>query len=376
MSTKIEEIYYDLHQNPELSYKEYNTTKYILDYLENYNLIIKKLDPTGLIAIINNNSDDTIAFRTDIDALPINEENNLEYKSKNKNVMHACGHDGHMSILLKFIDNIYSKKLKFNKNIMFIFQPAEEVDGGAQIVLEDDFFKSYNITNIFGIHLWPELASSKIGFKNEEMMGTNKVFEIKIHGKSAHVCTPQKGIDSTIVLKDIIDSINYLIAKSKNPFEPVVINIGQINGGSAPNIIIGDLVINGTIRASNDSSLKQISNKFLNILKALEIKYDVKIEFIQKEITYPAVYNDIHSTNLIIDKLMENNIEFEILKNPTLACEDFGFYSQKFATNFFFLGTYDKLHPNMLHTNNFSFDVSILNKGVELYELLLQYFGQ
>ncbi len=375
MLNNVEDTYKYLHKHPELSYHEVMTTAFLLRFLGMLSdkLEITRLDPTGVIAVLNNNSDETIAFRADIDALPVYEKNEFEYISVNEGTMHACGHDGHTTMLLHFIKNIIEKDIKFEKNLMFIFQPAEEVDGGARIVLDNEVFKKHNIKHIFGIHLWPELENGVIGLKTKNLMGTNFVFEIKIMGKSAHVSTPQFGVDATQVLGELIQNINFLIAKMTNPFEPVVINIGKINGGVAPNIIIDEITLNGTMRASNDTSLDNLVSNFKKVLKALEDKYSCKISLEQTEVTYPSVYNDIDLINKV-----ENNLDgfnSKILDLPSIACEDFGYFSQNFSTGFFFLGTKDNNHTAMLHSPHFAFDIQVLNIGVSFYERLLHIFG-
>ncbi len=376
MLNNIKEVYYHLHQHPELSYNEFETTKYILKYLEKYEVETFKLDPTGVIAVINKGHEETVAFRADIDALPIQEANDFEYCSKNDKVMHACGHDGHITMLLQFISNIFDNNINFEKNLMFIFQPAEEVDGGAKIVMDSEVFKSYNITNVFGMHLWPELKRGAVGLKANELMGTNFVFELNIKGKAAHASTPQNGVDTSQALAEIIQNINYIIGKTTGPFEPAIINIGKIEGGVAANVIMDHIKVNGTIRASNDETLAKVVSNFKRVLEGIEIKFGTKIELTQKEITYPAVMNNPEVISTIVNKLQKNN-NFEIcmLDKPTLACEDFGFYCQRFNSGFFFIGTQEENHKEMLHSSKFSFDVSILAMGVELYEECLQIFG-
>lgn len=366
MSKDVKKIFKDLHKIPELSYQEFKTTKYIFDYLNNYDLEIYKLNPTGLIAVYRTNKNkDAIIFRADIDALPIGTK-----------AMHSCGHDAHTSMLLKFISNILEKPLKFDKNLIFVFQPAEEVDGGARIVLESKVFDEFLIKGFFAMHLWPEIKNGIIGIKKNEVMGTNFVFEIDISGVSAHVSTPQKAIDCTQVLGDLIQSVNYLIAKTNSPFEPSVINFGKINGGVAPNIIIDNIIIEGTLRAGSDKALNSLVNSLKKLLNSLELKYGCKITITQKEITYPAVKNDLDLFFKVTESFSKtNDFDYLILDNPSLACEDFGFYTQKYPSLFLFIGTNSDEYQNMLHSKNFCFDEDVLEKGVQLYEGLLAIFG-
>ncbi len=373
----IREIYEHLHQYPELSLQEFKTTEYILKYLEKYPLKIEKLNPTGLIAVLDNNHKDTITFRTDIDALPIPEKNDVKYKSKHESVMHACGHDGHISMLLQFITNIFENNLKFEKNIMFVFQPAEESQGGALLVLASDSFKKYNITNIFGTHVWPQLDSGVVGLKKNALMGTNYVFKFVINGKSAHASTPQLGIDTTQALAEIIQNINYLISKHTSPFDPVVFNLGKITGGVATNVIIENIEVLGTIRAASDDMLSKMIESLRTVLKTVDLKFGTSTELTQTEDSYPTVMNNPTTVQEIINSLCTNNlIKYEELEFPSLASEDFGFYSQKLNSVFVFLGVRDDVHTNALHSPYFSFNVETLLKGVEFYEHLLQLYGQ
>lgn len=376
MLNNIETIFKHLHMYPELSYEEFETTKYIYEYLSKYPLEIHKLNPTGLIAVLNKNYEDTLVFRSDIDALPVVEKNDLEYKSCNPNTSHACGHDGHMTMLLQFITNIFENNLKFEKNLIFIFQPAEEKDGGATLVLESKVLDDFNIVGMFGMHMWPELPTGTLGLKSDSLMGTNYSFDLNIYGKSAHASTPQFSVDTTQVLAEVITNINFLIAKTKSPFEPCVISIGKINGGVAGNVIIDEINVVGTIRATNDEDMAKTISDFERMLKALEVKFDCKIELIQTEMTYPAVINNEEIINEVVKHLKnDKDFEFEMLKIPTLAAEDFGFYCQKFKSAFFFLGTDEEKHNYKLHSPYFSFDIKVLETGVKFYEKLLKIYG-
>ncbi len=372
MSFNINDTFKWLHENPELSYNEFETKKYILSILEQFidrGLDVYEVEPTGIVAIIDNRSNDTIAFRSDMDALEMFENEDSVIRSQSDGVMHACGHDGHMTMLLNFINNIFTNKIKFEKNIMFIFQPSEEVDGGARLIIESDIYKKYNPQYVFGIHLWPEIESGVIGLKCGAMMSTNYVFDIEINGKSAHVCTPMDSIDPMQVVGEIVDGFNFLVTRSKGPFDPIVYNIGKINGGYANNTVMEKLCMSGTVRATDDNTLRVFIRSIENILTGIESKYGCKIEIKQTEISYPVVNNDPKLTNEIINELDVLEIE-----KPSLASEDFGFYNKSKCV-FAFLGTRDENHKSMLHTNSFSFDLSVLNKGVEYYEFILTKFG-
>lgn len=370
MSIDLIETYEYLHQNPELSYKEFSTTKYIKEELNKLGIETHRVDPTGIIGIIDNGSDVTIGFRADIDALPITEKNKHEFVSENVGVMHACGHDGHMSMLLKSAETMLENDYEYN--IMLIFQPAEEVNGGAKLIINHPIFQKYKPSKIFGMHLWPELESGVIATRSGALMGTNVPFKLELKGKSSHVCNPHLGSDCMQALAETITNINYIVAKTNNPFEPVVINIGKVMGGTSGNIIASDVEVLGTMRAANNLVLRNLKEQFEESLQVSKIKYGVDIKFEQTEITYPVVYN----SPILVDQITNNMSRIKLLEHPSLASEDFGFYSNICDSVFFFLGTNEDGHTMPLHSESFSINPSVLQKGVDLYVELARIYGK
>lgn len=370
MLIDLMETYEYLHKNPELSYKEFATSKYIEESLTKLGIKTYRVDPTGVLGIIDNRSDVTIGFRADIDALPITEKNEHEYVSKNVGVMHACGHDAHVSMLLKSVETMLENDYKYN--IMLILQPAEEVDGGAKLIIEHPIFKKYKPSKIFGMHLWPELDSGVIATRSGALMGTNVPFKLEFKGTSSHVCNPHLGSDCMQALAETITNINYIVAKTNNPFEPVVINVGKVMGGTSGNIIASDVEVLGTMRATNNIVLKSLKEQFEESLQVSKIKYGVDIGFEQTEITYPVVYN----SPSLVDQITNHMPRIKLLEYPSLASEDFGFYSNICDCVFFFLGTKEEDHNMPLHSESFSINPSVLQKGVDLYVELARIYGK
>lgn len=226
-----------LHQIPEGGFCEKETSKYVKEKLEEFGYEVNEVAKTGLIAFREGkNSSDSIAFRADIDGLRIMEETELAYGSKNFDYMHACGHDGHMSILLGFAHYISTVE-SLNKGILFIFQPAEEGPGGAEIIIEEGILKKYNVKHVFGLHLFPGLDEGKIGVRGGAVMAHTGEFDINIKAESGHGAIPHKANDGIIVAAQLINSYQSIISRNINPIEGAVLTIGTIHGGERCNVI-------------------------------------------------------------------------------------------------------------------------------------------
>ncbi|MGL4589659.1 MAG: M20 metallopeptidase family protein [Mycoplasmatales bacterium] len=377
LNNELTTIFKDLHQNPELSFKEYKTTEYICNQLDEWGVSYHRLKGTGLIAYFDQGHTETIAFRTDIDALPIMEETDFAYKSQNSGVMHACGHDGHMTMLLGIIQKIVQEKLILKKNLLCLFQPAEEVDGGALEVINDEFFKQYQLSAIYGMHVWPELEAGIFSFKAGSQMATNATFEVVIKGNKTHAATPQFGNDAVLGLSAFISGVQTIIAKRTGPFEPLIINVGQIEGGLASNVVIDEISVVGTIRALDNELIEQVKIWITELCQGIGQAYELVLEFNLIETSYPVVNNDKQLAQKVADHLRVTEFKYEPLENPSMASEDFGFYQLTTPGLFVFLGIKDEErgHTSSLHTSTLSFELDVLEQGINLYYELLKIEG-
>ena len=361
---KLKKYRRDLHQIPELAFDLFLTSAYVKKELESMGYQTISTAKTGLIALKKGKSDEAIAFRSDMDALPVTELTNVSFPSKHDGKMHACGHDGHMSMLLGFAE--YVSKLKdLNKTIVFIFQPAEEGPGGAKVIIEEGIFEKYNITKIFGIHLYPGLEEGLYGLVNGPMMAQNGEFNIHVHGKSAHGAQPHLGSDALLAASHLVTQYHSIISRFLDPLDPAVITVGTSHGGEARNIIAQDIKMTGTIRSFNQAVYEKIKKKMRDIDLGISKSFDVVVE---NDIIdyYPPVVNDSKLFNALKDSMEDH--EYELLK-PMMFAEDFAFYQQKVPGMFVMLGTKNEekeyVHP--LHSCYFNFDEKVLIKGVELY---------
>ncbi|NLK12359.1 MAG: amidohydrolase [Candidatus Phytoplasma sp.] len=358
----------DLHQIPELNFDLPETNKYLINVLEKLNFELYKTAKTGIIAYKKGKLDSSIAFRADMDALPIEENNDVDYKSLNEGLMHACGHDAHMSILLGFAHLISSKEL-LNESIVLIFQPAEETMGGAKVIIDEGVFKQFNIKKIFGIHVYPNLDEGKIGITKGITMARSGSFEITFNGSSAHGAMPNEGIDTIVAASNFINSMQTIVARKIDPTESAVISVGTINGGTLANVIADQTVITGTIRTFNDDVFKQIEKELNNLKIGIEASFNVLIDLNVKAL-YPVLNNDVEIFNDVLE-ILKHNFECEILK-PMMTSEDFSFYLEEVPGLFMMLGTRNekKGFTYPLHHSKFNLDEQVLLKGVELYNLI------
>ncbi|MCR3905585.1 MAG: amidohydrolase [Tenericutes bacterium] len=361
---KLKQYRQELHQIPELAFDLFKTHAYVKEKLEQLGYQTQTVAKTGLIAVKEGKLKEAIAFRSDMDALPVTEKTNVSFASKHDGNMHACGHDGHMAMLLGFAEYVSQLK-EINQTIVFIFQPAEEGPGGAKVILEEGIFEKYQIQKIFGIHLYPGLEEGLYGLVNGPMMAQNGEFNLTVTGKSAHGAQPHLGSDAVLAASYLVTQYHHIVSRFIDPLDPVVVTIGTIEGGEARNIIAQEVKMTGTIRSFNQINYEKIKQKMRNIDEGIEKAYDVKVN---NDIIdyYPPVINDEHLFEMLKNSL--NQRQYQFLR-PMMFAEDFAFYQQKVPGMFVMLGTKNEslayVHP--LHSCYFNFREDVLIKGVELY---------
>lgn len=354
----------ELHQIPELAFDLFKTHQYVDEKLKGLGYQTETVAKTGLIAVKKGKIKEAIAFRSDMDALPVTEKTNVSFKSRHVGNMHACGHDGHMAMLLGFAEYVSQLK-EINQTIVFIFQPAEEGPGGAKVIIEEGVFEKYHIQKIFGIHLYPDLEEGLYGLVNGPMMAQNGEFNLKVTGLSAHGAQPHFGHDAILAASNLVTQYHHIVSRFIDPLDPVVVTIGTISGGEARNIIAQEVKLTGTIRSFNQLNYDTIKQKMREIDQGVSIAYDVKVE---NDIIdyYPPVINDGQLFEMLKSSLDAK--QYQYLK-PMMFAEDFAFYQQKVPGMFVMLGTRNEslgyIHP--LHSCYFNFKEDVLIKGVELY---------
>ncbi len=353
----------DLHQIPEISFDLFKTSAYIKKELESMGYEIYQTAFTGWIAYKKGKKETSIAFRSDMDALPVLEKSDYPYPSTHIGKMHACGHDGHMAMLLGFAYYLKDQTL-INDSIVLIFQPAEEYPGGAKVIIEEGFLDKFKVKKIFGIHLYPNLKEGVYGLVKGPMMARNLEFNIKISGKSAHGASPHDGNDAILASSHIISQLHTIISRNVDPFEQGVITVGTVQGGEARNIIAQDVEITGTMRAFKNEVFYLMKKRIEDVISGIKLSFQVEISSDLMEL-YPVVNNDADIVEFI-EKHLDDNYEYI---KPLMASEDFAFYQEKVPGMFTMLGTRNEekgyVHP--LHSCYFNFKDEVLARGVELY---------
>jgi amidohydrolase len=358
-----------LHANPELSYQEYNTAKYVGSQLKQIGLAPKEgIATTGLLVEIagKNPSVKSVALRADMDALPIQEANKVPYVSKVPGVMHACGHDVHTSSLLGTAKILHAIRDQFEGTVRLLFQPGEEKNpGGASYMIRDGALKNPQPSGIIGQHVFPLLPVGKIGFREGMYMASCDEIYLKVIGKGGHGGAPDLTIDPVVIASHIIIALQQVISRNASPKQPTVLSFGRIIGDGATNIIPNEVNIAGTFRAMNEewraSGLKKIKKMAESIAEGMGGKCEIEISH-----GYPYLKNDPELTRRIRKAAeayvgADNVVDIDI----TLTAEDFAYYSQVIPASFYRLGTANKEKgiTSYVHTPTFDIDEDALKLG-------------
>ena len=369
LEDKIIEYRRYLHRHPELSKKEFKTQTFIKKILDENNITYDVGATTGVIGYINKNKrGKCVGLRADIDALPIYEENNMEYKSKNDGVMHACGHDAHTAILLGVGIALNKIKEEINGCVKLIFQPDEEVSSGAKVLIKEGVMDNPKIDYILGLHVMPYLEVGEIEVKNGTLNASSSKVEINVYGKSAHAAYPNMGVDTILVASSIVMNLQSVISRNISPLDQAVLSFGTIEGGIKTNIIPNHVKIKGTLRTVNNESRELIKNRINKIVKNTALAYNAKAECFIND-GYPHLINNINVNKHIIENAKNmDNIKLLYKELPSMGAEDFGYYQKHALGAFFHLGAGNKSIGIIsgLHTSTFNIDERCLKIGVEL----------
>lgn len=359
-----------LHQIPEIAFNEYKTCGFIKKELSALGIPYETVAKTGVIGYLEAGFDETIAFRADMDALNIEEMNEVSFKSTHDGFMHACGHDGHMAMLLGLAKYLVRHNIKLKKNILFLFQPAEEGPGGAKVIIEAGILEKYKVSEIYGIHLFPEVDEGYFALRKGPMMASVGEFYVKIKGKSAHGAIPNLGIDAIVIASHFIHQIQNIISREIHPANAGVISIGQIQGGNRPNVIADLVSLGGTIRAFDDDINAFIKKRINDILEGLSKSYDSDYE-----VVFDDMYPVLNNNEKLFNNFIRANGQEHCLEIPLqMISEDFSFYQREIPGLFVFLGTKNEEfgYVNSLHNSTFNFDEKALLTGIQGYVNLLE----
>lgn len=358
----------DFHRWPELGNDEFKTSARIISELDQLNIKNERILKTGVVGLLENQKGKTVALRADMDALPIQEAVALPFASERKGIMHACGHDVHMAVLLGAA-MVFSKiKDEINGSVKFIFQPAEETTGGAKRMIKKGCLEP-KTDYVMGLHVKPDLPAGTIGIKYGKVHASSDTFRITIKGKTSHGAYPQLGVDSLAASAQIVAGVQSIISRNISPLNPAIITIGSIHGGNAVNLIADTVILEGTIRSLDYHSRELLKSRMKEMAHWTAKAYGAKAE-VRLQKGYPVLIND----NLILDiikntAICETAVEKVVeLKEPTMGVEDFSYYLEKVPGAFFFLGSGYKGKENEgIHSDRFEVDEKCIGVGIELF---------
>lgn len=368
-----------LHQNPELSLEEYETTNHIIAFLESINVPYERPLETGVVAHLKGNGNHTVAFRADIDALPIDEENDIDFKSNKANVMHACGHDGHTTALLLFVRRckaLYDKG-ELPQNVVFIFQPAEETGAGANRLIKAGAFNHHPIEAVFGIHVMPFNDEGTVTIMNEEITASATEYRFFLKGKSSHVANKEQGRSCGEGLIHVLNQVGQIQQYHLNGLQRNIVHIGRFNAGEAINTVASQGYLEGTIRTYDTNDLQAVKDQMSKIAQSVQLLFGVNCE-VKFEEGYPPTYNDPTLHDGVVQALKDADFNVVELEKPYLFGEDFSFYSQIAPSYFAFVGIRNEANDwvHGLHTPKLNFDEAQLIRIADYYENLLFQYGK
>lgn len=358
----------DFHQYPELGFDEHRTSKIIGEALKEMGLAPQmNVGKTGVTADLTFGEGPTIALRADMDALPMQETSGLDFSSKHDGVMHACGHDGHMAMLLGAAKVLTQNGDSFNGTVRFIFQPAEEGAGGARYMIEDGCLDG--VDEIYGIHVWNYQPVGEVGITDGPVLAAADMFEIKIKGIGGHGAAPQGTIDAVVVASHLVQALQTIVSRNTNPLESTVVTIGTINGGHNFNIIADEVTLSGTARAYTEENRNLIKTRMAEIIDGVSKTFGAEISF-DYEDGYPPTINHTDPANKVLKAAERVVGEKAGMPYLSMGGEDFSYYLQKIPGCFFFVGSApndQKLFETPHHCSHFTMDERALLVGPSIY---------
>ena len=362
-----------IHSQPELGFKEFKTSSFIVDKLQSFGIeVYQGLGGTGVVGTLKNGSGPTIGIRADIDALPIKEQNDIDHKSTHENCMHACGHDGHTSVLLGTAKHLSQHK-DFSGTIHFIFQPAEEVLGGAKAMIDDGLFDKFPMDAVYGLHNWPGLPVGEIAVNNGPMMASFDTFEITLTGKGTHAAMPHLGADPIAAGAALITNIQSIISRRISPLKSGVISVTQMNSGDTTNVIPDYAILKGTVRSFDMDVRQSMQDMLTEMVAVLPPLYGVTGEM-DYHIRYPVTTNDSQAyleikeaaTSVLGADKVNTDVE------PSMASEDFSFMSQVVKGAYFWLGVDGSNPSKPLHNAAYDFNDDAIETGIKVWVSLVE----
>ncbi len=363
----------DIHAHPETAFEEFRTADFVAARLAEFGIEVHRgLAGTGIVGTLKGNAPGprTIGLRADMDALHIHEKNGFAHASCNKGKMHACGHDGHTTMLLGAARYLAETR-NFAGTVHFIFQPAEENEGGGRKMIEDGLFEKFPVDAVFGMHNWPGLPTGQFAVRSGPMMAGSDSFEIIVTGKGAHAAMPHLGIDTIVVASQIVGAFQTIVSRNAHPLESAVVTVTQFHAGEAWNIIPEEVLLRGTTRSFKPEIQDLIESRMKTIAESICAAYGagLKFRYIRR---YPPTVNSPAETDLAASVIEEvagaANIHRDLL--PSMGAEDFSFLLQKRPGSYVWIGNGEG--RSGLHHPAYDFNDEILPLGASYWARLVE----
>lgn len=359
----------ELHKRAELSFCEYKTAAFVTEYLEKLGLSCRTgIAGTGVLAYLDAGREHTLLLRADMDALPIYESDLCPYKSETEGVMHACGHDAHMAVLLAAAKCLVELKENLKANILFVFQPGEETEGGAEPMIKTGMLEEFHVTCAAGLHVMNHVEAGMVSLRKGPLMASPDDFDLEIIGKGGHGAYPHKCIDPIVLSAQVVSALKECSGRLLSSLAPTVISVCGINGGTAYNIIPDSVHLRGTVRTFDDKLRQALPSLMEKEIKGICDAAGAKYAF-QYNFRYPPLIND----DAMVDALAvsasallgETNVVCE--KEPSMAGDDFAYFAKEVPAVYFYLGSGNKESgiTMPLHSTDFEIDENCLKVGVE-----------
>jgi amidohydrolase len=373
----------DIHAHPELCFEEVRTADLIAQALTDWGIPIHRgLGKTGVVGIVKNGSSSrAVGLRADMDALPMTEHNHFPHRSQHHGKMHACGHDGHVAMLLAAAKHL-SRHRNFDGTVYLVFQPAEEGGGGAREMIKDGLFEKFPMEAIFGAHNWPGMPVGAFGVNPGAMMASSNEFTITIRGKGSHAALPHLGVDPVPIAAQMVMAFQTIITRNRKPIDPGVISVTMIHAGEALNVVPDSAQIRGTVRTFSIEVLDMIEQRMQQVAEHTCAAFGARCEFSFRR-NYPPTVNHAAETEFIQGVLSQVVGADQVLPfEPTMGAEDFSFFLQAKPGCYFMIGNGDGLHregghglgPCMLHNPSYDFNDELIPLGATAWVRIAESF--
>jgi len=373
----------DIHSHPELCFQEFRTADIVAQKLTEWGIPVDRgMGTTGVVGIIKSGtSTRSIGLRADMDALPIQEVNTFAHASQHAGKMHACGHDGHTTMLLAAAQHL-AKHKNFDGTVYLIFQPAEEGGGGAREMVKDGLFKKYPMDAVFGIHNWPGLQVGQFAVSPGPVMASSNEFKITICGKGSHAALPHNGVDPVPIACQMVQAFQTIITRNKKPVDAGVISVTMIHAGQATNVVANTCELQGTVRTFTVDVLDMIESRMKKIAEHVCAAHDATVEFSFHR-NYPSTINHESETaftrNVLTQMVGAENVKQQ---EPTMGAEDFSYFLQELPGTYFFIGNGQGAHREMghgagpctLHNPSYDFNDDLIPLGGTVWVRMVESF--